>query len=64
MKHEIEVTLDLAKQYLKPTYDTTQPIEPQKAKEEGVFSQVIAELAKKDQDVLKIWNVVKKVKRK
>jgi hypothetical protein len=65
MKKEVLIILDLAKQYLNPTYDIHAGggIKQQKEHEEATFTQVVAEVAKRDQNVLKIWNVVKKAKK-
>jgi hypothetical protein len=65
-KNEIDVTLRLGVQYLNPKYNDKQPggHEGQTDKEEGVFAQAIAALAEKDQDVLKIWKIVKKNKKR
>jgi hypothetical protein len=65
-KAEVDTTVRLAHQYLNPNYrpGAEGGIEAQQAQEEGIFSQVIAMLAKKDQDVLKIWRIVQKNKKR
>lgn len=65
-KKEIEITLALAKQYLNPHYNTQDKsgIPGQVAQEEGNFKAIVAVLAKKDQNVLKIWKVVEETRRK
>lgn len=65
-RKEIETILDIAKQYLNGSYNIhgAGGLPAQKEQEEKVFEQVVAVVAKKDQNVLKIWNIVKKVKGK
>lgn len=63
--NEVDIVCRLAHQYLNPQYRFTTPeeLKAQMLQEEGVFAQAIAVLAQKDQEVLKIWKIVKKAKR-
>lgn len=62
-KNEIDILLRLGIQYLNPKYAEGQE-KAQQEQEEQVMAQAIAALAKQDQDVLKIWRIIKKKRTK
>jgi hypothetical protein len=64
-KAEISILLGVGQQYLNPQYDEKAPggVEAQIAQEEKVIGQLVAALAKKDQDVLPLWKIIKKKRR-
>lgn len=61
-KTEVDILLRLGIQYLNPNYEEGQAggTKAQREQEEGVMAQAVAALAKQDQDVLKIWRIIKK----